>query len=62
MEIYDTAGNAYEIGINELGFSGVFTKSAELLVAGDRPVFEAGVKVAGGLAFADMTLPSRTGG
>ncbi|PQJ29745.1 DUF2779 domain-containing protein [Rubritalea profundi] len=62
MKIYDTTGDAYEISISELGFNEVFQKSAELLDAGDRPIFEAGVKVAGGLAFADVMIPSRTSG
>lgn len=60
MEIYNTTGDAYEVSISDLGFDQAFQKSTELLEAGERTVFEAGVKVAGGLAFADVMIPSRT--
>ena len=62
MGIYDTTGNAYEISIEQLGFAEAFDKSSELLKAGNTTVFEAGVKVAGGLAFADVMLPTQTKG
>ncbi len=54
-EIYDDNGTLIEI--ETLGFEQAFAKSAALLQKGDAPIFEAGFKAAGALAFADVMLP-----
>ncbi len=55
QEIYDDNGTL--IDIETLGFEKAFSKSAYLLQKGEAPIFEAGFKAAGALAFADVMLP-----
>ena len=62
QRIYDTDGNAVLIDVEELGFADAFAQSKQLLEQGDAVVFEAGMKAAGALAFADVMVPARSGG
>ena len=61
MDIYNTTGTGVEVKLSELGYDESFRVSGELLEAGDRPIFEAGVTIPGGLAFADVMLPESHG-
>ena len=55
--IYDPEGLGALIDIEKEGFNAAFDRSAELLATTRAPVFEAGFKAAGSLAFADVMLP-----
>lgn len=55
--LYDEEGTGTFIDINELGFGEAFRLSEELLWRGKGPVFEAGLRIQGALAFADVMLP-----
>jgi predicted RecB family nuclease len=55
--LYDPAGNGVSIDVRELGHPAALALSAELLAAGQAPVFEAGVAADGGLAYADVMVP-----
>ncbi len=58
--IYDD-GTGSLVDIDELGFERAFQYSVDLLVASAGPVFEAGFKAGGALAFADVMIPSASG-
>ncbi len=60
QRIYDPQGQGVFVDRDELGFDGSFQKTAELLKAG-RPIFEAGFRIAGAMAFADILLPVKGG-
>lgn len=55
--IYDPEQLGTEICVDRDGFPEAFKKSAELLADPTRPIFEAGFKAEGALAFADVMLP-----
>ena len=55
--IYDPDGIGALIDIHTLGHDEAFVRSAALLQAGEIPVFEAGMKADGALAYADVMLP-----
>jgi hypothetical protein len=55
--IYDPDGIGVTINIDALGHGPALARSAELLAAGQSPVFEAGVTMEGALAYADVMLP-----
>jgi hypothetical protein len=55
--LYDTEGAGAVIDVNTEGFEAAFARSAKLLAESAQPVFEAGFKAAGALAFADVMLP-----
>ena len=55
--IYDPAGKAAVIDIESEGFEGALERSAILLKELQQPIFEAGFKTKGALAFADVMLP-----
>ena len=55
--VFDINGKGTLIDIETLGFAEAFSQSAELLSKGEGPVFEAGVKANGALAFSDVMLP-----
>ena len=59
--IYDPDGRGTLINIERDGFGGAFQRTQELLQK-DQPIFEAGFSANGGLAFADVMLPSTSGG
>lgn len=50
------------IDIHELGHSEAIRYSAELLTKGEGPIFEAGLSIAGALAYADVMLPANWDG
>jgi len=56
-QVYDKNGDGVFLDLDEIGFSEAFRRSEELLAEGKVPVFEAGVRAGGGLAFADVMLP-----
>ncbi|MCB1061797.1 MAG: DUF2779 domain-containing protein [Verrucomicrobiae bacterium] len=56
-QVYDESGNGVFLDLNEIGFAEIFARSTELLTEGQVPVFEAGFRGGGGLAFADVMLP-----
>ena len=58
--IYDPSQTGVEIEVAAGKYSEAFARSKELLAAHDRPVFEAGFKADGALAFADVMLPRPT--
>lgn len=55
--LYDPEGAGTEIEVNPEEFDAAFARTAELLTNSSRPVFEAGSKTDGALAFADVMLP-----
>ncbi len=55
--LYDPTGNGEVIDIEAEGFDRAFARSAQLLSHSQQPIFEAGLKGAGALAFADVMLP-----
>lgn len=57
QRIYDPEGKAAVIDIEAEGFDKAFERSAKLLAESRHPIFEAGFKAAGALAFADAMLP-----
>lgn len=55
--LYDEEGTGTFVDINELGYEEAFRLSEELLWSARAPVFEAGLRIRGALAFADVMLP-----
>jgi len=55
--IYDPEGKAAVINVDTEGFDGAFARTARLLTDSRQPVFEAGFKANGALAFVDVMLP-----
>lgn len=60
--VYDPDGTGAFVNVAELGFAEAFRRSAELLDEGRGPVFEAGLRAAGAIAFADVMVPLRAEG
>ena len=56
--IYDPNGKGAVIDFKTEGFMGAFARTAELMTESRQPVFEAGFKADGALAFADVLLPA----
>jgi hypothetical protein len=57
QKLYDPTGSGHVIDIETEGFDSAFARSAQLLSRSQQPIFEAGLKGAGALAFADVMLP-----
>jgi hypothetical protein len=55
--IYDPEGKGVVIDVDSEGYDGSFARTAELMADARLPVFEAGFKADGALAFADVMLP-----
>ena len=55
--IYDSKGTGSVIDVKNEGYDKAFARSAELLAESSAPIFEAGFRSAGALAFADVMLP-----
>ncbi len=55
--LYDGDGSGTLIDIDVLGFGEAFRLSEELFGRAEGPVFEAGLRIRGALAFADVMLP-----
>ncbi len=55
--IYDPKGEAAVIDVESEGFDGAFARTTELLAKSRWPVFEAGFRANGALAFVDVMLP-----
>ena len=62
QKLYDPYGNGALINANEEGYDEAFARSEELLTDSPYPVFEAGFKANGALAFADVMLPELDNG
>jgi hypothetical protein len=60
--IYDPQGQGVLIDVQAQGFEQAIASSAETRAAGRQPVFEAGFRAGGALAFADVMLPHRDAG
>ena len=60
-KIYDTEGRGVLVDFKEIGYDEAFLQSAELLRQGSGPIFEAGFRMPGAIAFADVMLPERSG-
>ena len=56
--LYDPEGTGAVIDVDAEGFDAAFARSAELLAGSRGPVFEAGFRAGGALAFADVMLPT----
>ncbi len=56
-KLYDPLDSGALIDVETEGFDGAFARSAQLLADSRQPIFEAGLKAAGALAFADVMLP-----
>lgn len=55
--VYDPEGKGALIDVAVEGFDGAFARTADLLAHSRQPIFEAGFKTDGALAFADVMLP-----
>jgi hypothetical protein len=55
--IYDAEGTGSVIDVKTEGYDKAFARSAQLLGKSREPIFEAGFRAAGALAFADVMLP-----
>jgi hypothetical protein len=60
--IYDPEGRGAVINAQTEGYDAAFARSAKLLAESRDPIFEAGLKTEGALAFADVMLPVTTKG
>lgn len=60
--IYDPEGTGVTIDIEALGHGQALARSAALLTQGNSPIFEAGLKMEGALAYADVMLPDFSNG
>ncbi len=60
--IYDPEANGTLINVEALGYDEAFARSRELLEDSVAPIFEAGLRIDGALAFADVMLPEATEG
>lgn len=57
--IYDPDGAGLLIEIEKMGWDTAFTTSAEWLDKNDAPLFEAALRIPGGLALADVMIPRK---
>lgn len=55
--IYDPKGNGALIDFKTEGFDAAYARTAELVAKSRYPIFEAGIKADGAMAFADVLLP-----
>jgi len=60
--LYDTEGQGAAIDVESEGYDGAFGRTAELLSSSHAPIFEAGFKADGALAFADVMIPELQSG
>lgn len=56
--IYDESGTGAVIDVKSEGYETAFVRTAKLLAETRQPIFEAGFKAEGALAFADVMLPT----
>ena len=61
QRLYDPEGRGAVIDVGTEGFDRAFARTTELLADSRQPVFEAGFKANGALAFADVMLPEVVG-
>jgi hypothetical protein len=60
-KLYDTEGDGVTINAQRDGYPKAFAQTDEYLAKADRPIFEAGLRIKGALAFADVLIPSTQG-
>ena len=60
--IYDSDGTGTVIDVKTEGYERAFVRSKQLLAESRQPIFEAGFKAGGALAFADVMLPETENG
>jgi hypothetical protein len=60
--LFDPAATGVLIDIDDLGWDTAFSRTAELLAAGNGPIFEAALQAEGALALADIMMPGVLGG
>ncbi|MBI5768312.1 MAG: DUF2779 domain-containing protein [Verrucomicrobia bacterium] len=60
--IYDPKGKGTVIDVKAEGYDGAIARTEKLLAHSRQPIFEAGFRAAGGLAFADVMLPEDDAG
>lgn len=60
--IYDPKGKGVLIDVSRDGFDQAFEQSRKMLAVSSKPIFEAGFSANGGLAFADIMLPTKRSG
>ena len=60
MALYDSSDDKQVVDIGAYGIDAAFEQTQQFLLS-SRPIFEAGVSAAGGLAFADVLLPDGPG-
>ena len=56
-KIYDPESKGTEVDAQRDGFKAAFAQSEKLLAESKQPIFEAGLRINGALAFADVMLP-----
>jgi hypothetical protein len=61
-KIYDPENRGHTIDVKGEGYGAAFARSEALLANSSQPVFEAGLRCMGALAFADVMLPEIEGG
>jgi len=61
QQLYDPKGKGVLIDVQKEGFDAAFTRTQTLLGSA-QPIFEAGFRTEGALAFADILLPVKKGG
>ena len=60
-KLYDTEGDGVTIDAQRDGYPKAYAQTDEFLAKADRPIFEAGLRIKGALAFADVLIPSTRG-
>jgi hypothetical protein len=60
-KLYDPEGDGITINAQRDGYPKAYAQTDEYLAKADRPVFEAGLRIKGALAFADVMIPTTRG-
>jgi len=60
-KLYDTEGDGVTIDAQRDGYPMAYAQTDEFLAKADRPIFEAGLRIKGALAFADVLIPTTRG-
>jgi hypothetical protein len=61
-KLYDQDGDGITINAQRDGYPKAYAQTDEYLAKADRPIFEAGLRIKGALAFADVLIPTTRGG
>ena len=60
-KLYDPDGDGITINAQRDGYPKAYAQTDEFLAKADRPIFEAGLRIKGALAFADVLIPTTRG-